>query len=156
MEFVLGSRQYALNGILNGIDYAAWSPERDGHLPQNYSRENLAGKAECKAALQHELGLPVQRDVPLLAFIGRLDGQKGADLILQSAPWIMQQVRVHRAAVGGCQGMLLCWQGSWQQEAHESAHPALAWRRLCTDQTSCLVFGAASLLRKMKRADALC
>ncbi len=35
-----------------------------------------AGKAECKAALQRELGLPEDARVPLLGFIGRLDFQK--------------------------------------------------------------------------------
>lgn len=54
--------------------------------------------------VQEELGLPVNPDVPLLAFIGRLDSQKGADLILQAAPWIVQQVRHRPLALGGATG----------------------------------------------------
>jgi starch synthase len=42
-----------------------------------------AGKAACKKALQEELGLPVDENIPLVAFIGRLDYQKGADIVLQ-------------------------------------------------------------------------
>lgn len=38
-----------------------------------------------------ELGLPVNPDIPLIAFIGRLDEQKGADLVLGAAPWMMEQ-----------------------------------------------------------------
>lgn len=49
------------------------------------------GKAACKEALQKELGLPVNKAIPLVAFIGRLDPQKGADLVLGAAPWLMQQ-----------------------------------------------------------------
>src|SRR5262249_61634979 len=40
-----------------------------------------AGKAACKAALQRLAGLPERQDVPLLAQIGRLDPQKGWDLL---------------------------------------------------------------------------
>ncbi|KAL9274930.1 Starch synthase 2, chloroplastic/amyloplastic-like protein [Drosera capensis] len=50
-----------------------------------------SGKAHCKEALQRELGLPVRADVSLIGFIGRLDGQKGVDLIADAAPWMMSQ-----------------------------------------------------------------
>lgn len=69
-----------------------WNPKTDQFLPCNYDvRSFKQGKARCKAALQEELGLPVDPNVPLLAFIGRLDYQKGADMILQAAPWMMSQ-----------------------------------------------------------------
>ena len=61
MEGLLGGRAYALNGVLNGIDGTEWSPESDPHLPRRYGRSNFSrGKAECKAALQAELGLPLR------------------------------------------------------------------------------------------------
>lgn len=54
--------------------------QSDGYT--NYSAENLdEGKRRCKEALQKELGLPVNADIPMLGFIGRLDYQKGVDLI---------------------------------------------------------------------------
>ena len=48
-------------------------------------------QAENKAALQKELSLPERPDVPLIGFIGRLDYQKGADLVLGAVPWLMEQ-----------------------------------------------------------------
>lgn len=42
-------------------------------------------------ALQKELGLPVDPDIPLFGFIGRLDYQKGVDLIRDSHGWLMSQ-----------------------------------------------------------------
>jgi starch synthase len=42
-------------------------------------------------ALQKELGLPVDPEVPLFGFIGRLDYQKGVDLIRDSHGWLMGQ-----------------------------------------------------------------
>lgn len=49
------------------------------------------GKAACKAALQEAMGLPVRPEVPLIGFIGRLDQQKGADLILGAMHWLASQ-----------------------------------------------------------------
>lgn len=71
-----------------GIDEEEWNPDTDRHIVQKYSASNFEqGKAANKAALQKELGLPEQPDVPLVGFIGRLDFQKGADLVLAAAPW---------------------------------------------------------------------
>ncbi len=68
-------------GILNGIDTAVWNPEADPHLPCRYSADDLAGKRVCKAALQEELGLPVDPEIPLFGMVSRLVDQKGLGLI---------------------------------------------------------------------------
>lgn len=82
LEGVLQQRRDVLSGILNGVDYGAWNPETDQALPTKYDvKTAAAGKAECKAALQAELGLPVDTRAPLIGFIGRLTDQKGMDLI---------------------------------------------------------------------------
>ena len=84
-----------LRGVVNGIDLSEWSPERDVHLTSDgysrYSPASLNDKALCKAALQRELGLPERADVPLVGFIGRLDYQKGVDIIGEALPWMMDQ-----------------------------------------------------------------
>lgn len=79
---VLRSRSHVLNGVTNGINVSEWDPSRDRALPFNYSAGDLSGKAKCKAALQEELGLRVDASVPLIGWIGRLDYQKGPDLLL--------------------------------------------------------------------------
>ncbi|KAG2610631.1 hypothetical protein PVAP13_4KG202700 [Panicum virgatum] len=93
---IIRSNDWKMNGIVNGIDHQEWSPEVDAHLRSdgytNYSLRTLdAGKRQCKAALQRELGLEVRDDVPLLGFIGRLDGQKGVDIIGDAMPWLAGQ-----------------------------------------------------------------
>ncbi|NP_001288582.1 soluble starch synthase 2-3, chloroplastic/amyloplastic [Zea mays] len=93
---IIRSNDWKINGIVNGIDHQEWNPKVDVHLRSdgytNYSLETLdAGKRQCKAALQRELGLEVRDDVPLLGFIGRLDGQKGVDIIGDAMPWIAGQ-----------------------------------------------------------------
>jgi len=78
---LLRSRSRYLYGIINGIDDRTWNPQTDTALVQSYSAASLAGKQECKKALQQELGLEVDPGKPLLAVISRLDRQKGTDLI---------------------------------------------------------------------------
>lgn len=96
LDGVIREHNWKLRGVVNGIDDKEWNPELDVHLQSdgytNYTSETLdAGKAQCKAALQKELGLPVRPDVPLLGFIGRLDHQKGIDIIAQAMPWLVSQ-----------------------------------------------------------------
>ncbi|KAH9295848.1 hypothetical protein KI387_039436, partial [Taxus chinensis] len=93
---VIKENGWKLRGIVNGIDDKEWNPELDVHLKNdgyvNYSIETLeTGKPACKAALQKELGLPVRPDVPLIGFIGRLDDQKGVDIIAGAIPWMVEQ-----------------------------------------------------------------
>jgi len=75
-------------GILNGIDDDLWNPVTDNHLPQTYSASSLSGKKTCKLVLQHELGLPINPEIPLIGFVSRLTGQKMVDVILSAMPWI--------------------------------------------------------------------
>jgi len=82
LDGLLRHRQHALTGILNGVDYETWQTERNPALPSPYRRGELQGKAECKAALQRELGLAVRPEVPLFGTVTRLEPQKGVDLIL--------------------------------------------------------------------------
>lgn len=51
----------------------------------------MEGKALNKEALQAEVGLPVDRKVPLVAFIGRLEEQKGPDVMIAAIPEIVKE-----------------------------------------------------------------
>jgi starch synthase len=82
LEGVLQQRRAVLSGIINGVDYRHWSPETDSHLPMPYGPENVRqGKAAAKAALQKELELTVDPNMPLIGLVGRLVDQKGIDLV---------------------------------------------------------------------------
>lgn len=86
LDGALRSRSSTLCGILNGVDYADWSPEVDPHIAANYSAENLEGKRECKRDLLREFGLPEwDTDRPLLGIVSRFTSQKGFDLIAEVA-----------------------------------------------------------------------
>jgi starch synthase len=84
LEGVLQFRRDVLSGILNGIDPQEWNPATDPHLPARYDIDSYRQvKPICKAALQHELGLPQEAGIPLIGMIGRLTEQKGFDLIVE-------------------------------------------------------------------------
>lgn len=87
LHTILTQRIGDIIGIVNGMDTSTWNPADDPHLHARYSVSNLSGKAACKRELRRRLGLPEAEygvDVPLLAFIGRLDPQKGSDIILSA------------------------------------------------------------------------
>jgi starch synthase len=90
LEGVLRSRSERLVGVLNGID-DVWNPRADPHIAAAFDADHLDGKASCKAELQRSLGLPVRPDVPLIGLVGRLDPQKGIDLVEQITPWLLSQ-----------------------------------------------------------------
>ncbi|MBQ9070442.1 MAG: glycogen synthase [Clostridia bacterium] len=71
-----------LKGVINGIDYNYFSPEKGGDIEYPYSKENVSeGKRKNKLAFQKEVGLPENADIPLVVMITRLATQKGIDLV---------------------------------------------------------------------------
>ncbi len=86
LENVLGAAGWKLTGITNGIDTNTFDPMRDPALPAHYDANTfVAGKAACKDALQKEVGLPENPDVPLMVMVTRLAGHKGLDLLCHIA-----------------------------------------------------------------------
>jgi starch synthase len=90
LDGLLRARADRLTGILNGVDYDVWNPERDPLLPARYDADRLDGKRVCKAALQREFGLPVKPDAPLFGSVSRLTDQKGFDLIVAALPQLLE------------------------------------------------------------------
>lgn len=78
LDEVLTAESGKLTGILNGVDYTLWNPERDHYLEVNYTAETVSLKQRSKTALREELGLPAA-DVPLVGMVTRLVQQKGLE-----------------------------------------------------------------------------
>ncbi|CAE6118156.1 unnamed protein product [Arabidopsis arenosa] len=89
LQDLLSSRKSVINGITNGINVDEWNPSTDEHIPFHYSADDFSEKVKCKMALQKELGLPIRPECPMIGFIGRLDYQKGIDLIQTAGPDLM-------------------------------------------------------------------
>ncbi|KAI8465947.1 MAG: granule-bound starch synthase I [Monoraphidium minutum] len=88
-------------GIVNGMDLEEWDPSVDKFLALNYDQNNVhQGKAAAKAQLQAELGLEVDPSVPLFGYIGRLEEQKGVDILIKALPQIASEGAVQIALLG--------------------------------------------------------
>ena len=81
LDGLIRARKNSLFGVLNGIDVDEYNPETDPLIYKNYSETNLEDKAYNKACLQKDLSLTVDREIPLIAMVGRLTSQKGLDLL---------------------------------------------------------------------------
>ncbi len=81
MDEYLRARSSTVVGILNGVDYDEWSPERDRFIPNRFSASDLSGKEANKEALLTALGLPYLPGTPVLGIVSRLVGQKGFSLL---------------------------------------------------------------------------
>lgn len=80
MDGLLRSQSHRLVGIINGIDYDEFDPMTDPYVEVKY-RDSYVKKQQNKLKLQERLGLPVNKDVPVIALVTRLVDQKGLSLI---------------------------------------------------------------------------
>ncbi len=93
-------------GILNGLDTTVWDPATDADTAAPYSRPDRSGKEACRADLLTRLGFDADDPGAVIGMIGRLDPQKGFDLLGDAAPTLLER------------GVRLVVQGS--------GHPSLA------------------------------
>jgi len=91
LDGLLRSRSAELTGILNSVDESVWNPATDLAIAQTYDTHKPAGKAQCKLALQQELGLAEQTDAPLFGVVSRLTEQKGLHLVLAALDDLVAQ-----------------------------------------------------------------
>ena len=89
LDGVIRSRGTDVSGVLNGVDRVVWDPSTDAGLAARYSAVKIDGKAQCKMALQTELGLDPRADAPLFGVVSRLTSQKGLDLVLGALPGLL-------------------------------------------------------------------
>ena len=91
MDGLLRAKNNHLSGVLNGIDTVEYDPQHDPLIPARYTMDDLSGKAECKRALQEELGLEKRSEAAVVAIISRLSNQKGLDLVDRVISEIMEE-----------------------------------------------------------------
>jgi starch synthase len=78
-------------GILNGLDATTWDPATDGDLAGSYSRSDRTGKAVCRADLLRRVGFDADDSAAVIGMIGRLDPQKGFDLLSDATPALLER-----------------------------------------------------------------
>ncbi len=89
LDGLLRTRDDRFLGILNGLDTTVWDPSTDADLAASFARGALAGKAVCRADVVGRVGFSPDDDRPVIGMIGRLDPQKGFDLLADAAPSLL-------------------------------------------------------------------
>ncbi|MDQ3491635.1 MAG: glycogen synthase [Chloroflexota bacterium] len=87
VDTALRARGDTYRGILNGLDSNLWDPATDGALAATYDRGDLSGKAADRLVLAARHGL--SPDGPIFGMVGRLDPQKGFDLVAGAASGLL-------------------------------------------------------------------
>lgn len=89
-------RMIGITGIINGMDVHEWNPMTNKYISVKYDATTVMDARPLnKEVLQAEVGLPVDRDIPVIAFIGRLEEQKGSDILAAAIPeFIDENVQV--------------------------------------------------------------
>jgi len=102
MQHYLNIRGGDFIGILNGVDYTEWDPQRDPSIAVPYSIETLADKDRNKEALLEESVPPHERtlEIPILGMVSRLTRQKGIELLLGCMEQFIRTGRVRFAILG--------------------------------------------------------
>ncbi len=95
---VLRENSAKLKGILNGIDYDVWNPEKDKHIYQNYSAETIDSKEKNKEKLLEEEG--ISSEGLLIGIVSRLAYQKGIDVFLDAVDPIIKEGKASLIVLG--------------------------------------------------------
>ncbi|MDX1414462.1 MAG: glycogen synthase [Candidatus Promineifilaceae bacterium] len=89
LDGLLRHRHFDLHGILNGLDYDEWNPATDPRLPYHFTVDAKEDRRRNRRALQEYANLPQRDNIPLVAFVSRLDWQKGLDIMGQVIHMLM-------------------------------------------------------------------
>jgi starch synthase len=81
LEGLFQERAHELYGIVDGVDYYRWDPQRDPLLAAQYDQDHLKGKQACKVALLQRFGLKLSPKRPLIGMTTRFFERKGIDLV---------------------------------------------------------------------------
>ncbi len=100
LDPLLRARRASLFGILNGVDYDEWSPERDPYIPVRFSADSLPNKGRNKKQLLGQLDLDYRPGVPVIGIVSRLTHQKGFDLLFDVIPAFLAAHDVRLAVLG--------------------------------------------------------
>lgn len=108
----LNSKGDSYLGILNGVDYSLWDPETDILIPSTYTADDLAGKINCKRALQKRMLLEQNDNIPLIGIVSRFADQKGLDLLASAIEGIINNMLVQIVILGSGDKVLESFYGS--------------------------------------------
>jgi len=116
LDGLISARKNDLLGIVNGISYTEWNPEKDNMIFANYGKADFSEKKkQNKTQLQQLLNLPVNENIFTVGIVSRLTDQKGFDLVATA---------LEELCAGGMQIILL----GTGDEKYENLFRHYAWK----------------------------
>lgn len=109
LEDLLKERRSRVRGVLNGIDYEDFNPEKDNRINVNYSVKSLSKRSKNKEELQVRFGLPKDKKVPVLAVVSRLVEQKGFELLFNVAEPLLKELNFQLVVLGSGDGKYMSY-----------------------------------------------
>lgn len=100
LHAIVRENAYKLKGILNGLDYDFYNPEKDKVIYSNYNRDTIENKKINKEFLQKEFGLEVDQNKPVIAICSRMTASKGFDLIKSTIERLINELDIEFVGVG--------------------------------------------------------
>lgn len=143
LSHTLHIHQDKFKGILNGIDYSIWSPEVDKNIPVQYGWDSLAEKAKNKKALRDRLLLE-DSDKPIIAYIGRLDDQKGVHLVHHAMYYALNRGAQFVLLGSATEGSINAW--FWHEKYHLNDNPNCHVELGFNMELSHLIYAGADML----------
>jgi starch synthase len=141
LDGVLRSRASVVVGITNGVDYSVWNPATDPAIAARYDAEDITNKSRCRGALQKELGLPLDAEVPIVASVGRLVPQKGTDLVAGLLPKLLRSTDAQVVLAGDGDPLLV----ARLQEAAARSHGRAVFVHAASEPLVHRIFAGADL-----------
>jgi starch synthase len=142
LDGVLRARTSPVIGITNGVDYAVWNPATDASLAARYDAEDLQNRARCRGALQRELGLSFDATAPIIASVGRIVEQKGADVLAAALPRILRSSEAQVIIAGDGDPQLV----ARIEEAVAKSHGRAVFARAASESLVHRIFGGSDLV----------
>jgi len=139
----LHTQRHKFSGILNGIDYGVWNPEVDTHIPHPYGLTTLDDKRLNKKELQERLLLR-QGDRPLVAFIGRLDDQKGVHLVHHAIYYALSRSAQFVLLGSATDRRINDW--FWHEKQHLNDHPDVHLELSFNEELAHLIYAGADMM----------
>ena len=143
LQSTLEAHQAKFGGILNGLSYDIWSPDVDSKIPANYAIDDFENKALNKKALREQLLLQAN-DKPLVAFIGRLDQQKGMHQVHHGLYYCLERgaqfVMLGSASEQGINDWF------WREKLHLNNNPDCHLEIGYREELAHLIYAAADII----------
>lgn len=139
----LDIHQSKFKGILNGVDYKIWNPDIDHYIPYQYSIDNIAVKAKNKQALRSRLLLQDAKK-PIVAYIGRLDQQKGVHLVHHAIYYALNRGAQFVLLGSATEPAINDW--FWHEKHYLNSHPDIHLELSFNEELAHLIYAGADMM----------